>query len=210
MKLTTPPEQFTPMTIHLETPEDFALFASILSYIDQDDVDHILEPMEVGYNIRTIKRAIMNGISIDLKKYLYKFGHDFNHLDRSIGTEPVKPDTTKLNEMLKVQGSDGNWNHDPYMHGMYNGMEYMLSMIEERDPTFREAPKKWLDAKYNDQTTPYYLWDFTNDQPFKLDPNPMSWWMASSKLDLYRTNYTGIHADVGIVSEEEWLKLMHK
>jgi hypothetical protein len=53
----------------------------------------------------------------------------------------------KMQEMLEVQGSDGNWNYDPYMHGMYNGMEYMLSMVESREPVFREAPKKWLSKR---------------------------------------------------------------
>ena len=53
----------------------------------------------------------------------------------------------KMQEMLEVQGSDGNWNYDSYMHGMYNGMEYMLSMVESREPVFREAPKKWLSKR---------------------------------------------------------------
>jgi hypothetical protein len=47
-------------------------------------------------------------------------------------------------KMLEVQGWDGNWNYDTYMHGLYNGMEFMLSLIEEREPEFRDAPKKWL------------------------------------------------------------------
>ena len=46
-------------------------------------------------------------------------------------------------EMLEVQGCDGNWDCDEYMHGMYNGMEFMLSLAEGREPVFREAPKKW-------------------------------------------------------------------
>ncbi len=45
---------------------------------------------------------------------------------------------------LELQGSDGNWNYDPYMHGMYNGMEFMLAMFEDREPQYRSAPKKWL------------------------------------------------------------------
>jgi hypothetical protein len=49
----------------------------------------------------------------------------------------------KMNEMLDVQGSTGNWDYDNYMHGLYNGMEFMMSMAENRDPKFREAPKKW-------------------------------------------------------------------
>lgn len=47
-------------------------------------------------------------------------------------------------EMLGVQGASGNWDYDPYMHGLYNGMEFMLSLVEEREPFLRSAPKKWL------------------------------------------------------------------
>ena len=53
----------------------------------------------------------------------------------------------KLKEMLEVQGRDGTWNYDHYFHGMYNGMECMLAVLEGREPVFREAPKKWLSKK---------------------------------------------------------------
>ena len=53
----------------------------------------------------------------------------------------------KLKEMLEVQGRDGTWNYDHYFHGMYNGMEGMLAVLEGREPVFREAPKKWLSKK---------------------------------------------------------------
>jgi len=47
-------------------------------------------------------------------------------------------------EMLEVQGRDGTFNYSSYDQGMYNGMEFMLSMIEERMPEYRDAPAKWL------------------------------------------------------------------
>jgi hypothetical protein len=56
-------------------------------------------------------------------------------------------DTEKLSkmvEMVEVQGQEGNWNYDPYMHGMYNGMELMLAMVEGREPAYKEAPTVWL------------------------------------------------------------------
>ena len=53
----------------------------------------------------------------------------------------------KLKEMLEVQGRNGTWNYDPYFHGMYNGMEVMLAVLEGREPVFREAPEKWLSKK---------------------------------------------------------------
>lgn len=51
--------------------------------------------------------------------------------------------TTKMRQMLEVQGRSGNWDFDPYMHGMYNGMESMLSLVENREPAYREAPSEW-------------------------------------------------------------------
>ena len=52
-----------------------------------------------------------------------------------------------INEILKVQGSDGNWNYDEYMHGMYNGMELMVAIIEGREPVFKDKPEFWLKDK---------------------------------------------------------------
>ena len=53
----------------------------------------------------------------------------------------------KLRELVEIQGRDGTWNYDPYFHGMYNGMEVMLAVLEDREPVFRGAPKKWLSKK---------------------------------------------------------------
>lgn len=50
----------------------------------------------------------------------------------------------QLKEALAIQGESGNWNYDSYMHGMYNGMEYAVSLLEGRDPDYREAPSVWL------------------------------------------------------------------
>jgi len=50
----------------------------------------------------------------------------------------------KLQELINIQGDDGNWNCDPYMHGMYNGMELARSMITDSKPLFRDPPDRWL------------------------------------------------------------------
>ncbi len=44
-----------------------------------------------------------------------------------------------LREMTAVQGTDGNWDYNDYMRGMYNGMEYALSIFEDRQPLYKEA-----------------------------------------------------------------------
>jgi len=50
-----------------------------------------------------------------------------------------------LGKMTDIQCSNGNWNYDPYMHGMANGMILALATILEEEPCFKEAPEKWLD-----------------------------------------------------------------
>ncbi len=56
----------------------------------------------------------------------------------------MKENLEKLKEMLKVQGVDGNWNYDPYMHGMYNGIVFSIALLEDKEPKYRDAPKEWL------------------------------------------------------------------
>ena len=55
----------------------------------------------------------------------------------------------KLRDLLRTQGQPGNWNFDSYMHGMYNGMEFALSVLEEREPIYRDAPKEWMSDRMN-------------------------------------------------------------
>jgi hypothetical protein len=49
-----------------------------------------------------------------------------------------------VRNMVDAQGQNGCWNFDPYMHGLYNGLEFALSILEKREPKFRDAPEKWL------------------------------------------------------------------
>lgn len=44
-----------------------------------------------------------------------------------------------LDELLTLQGQAGNWDHDEYMLGMYNGMELALSVMESRNPEYRTS-----------------------------------------------------------------------
>jgi hypothetical protein len=49
-----------------------------------------------------------------------------------------------LREMKDVQCNDGNWNYDPYMYGMANGMIFALSLFDDKPPEYLEAPEVWL------------------------------------------------------------------
>ena len=64
--------------------------------------------------------------------------------------EPVVDERIKsVRHMRDVQGYDGNWNYGPYMQGLYNGLEFALSLLEVRQPEFKDAPATWLgDIKF--------------------------------------------------------------
>lgn len=50
----------------------------------------------------------------------------------------------QLEAATKIQCSDGNWNYDPYMHGMANGMIFALATLRGEQPQYLDSPEKWL------------------------------------------------------------------
>jgi len=55
---------------------------------------------------------------------------------------------TQLEEILAIQCDDGNWNYDPYMLGLANGLIMSESIMKETDPQFLEEPEDgWLKDK---------------------------------------------------------------
>ena len=54
-------------------------------------------------------------------------------------------------DIVNVQCNDGNWNYDPYMHGLANGMLIVQSMFTDKPPEFLEAPKVWLESISNNE-----------------------------------------------------------
>ena len=59
-------------------------------------------------------------------------------------SEINKTEIENLQSLVNNAGIDGTWNYDPYFHGMFNGMELMLAVIEKREPKYRDAPAAWL------------------------------------------------------------------
>ncbi len=49
-----------------------------------------------------------------------------------------------LKDIRDTQCSDGNWNYDPYMHGLANGLIMALGMFEGGEIDFLDAPAVWL------------------------------------------------------------------
>lgn len=55
----------------------------------------------------------------------------------------------RLREQLRnaknIQCESGNWDYDPYMHGMANGLIMALAWAEgDCDPKFLSAPEHWI------------------------------------------------------------------
>lgn len=53
----------------------------------------------------------------------------------------------KLDDLVSIQCTDGNWNYDPYMHGMANGMLVAQACMYDALAQFLDAPEQWLDSR---------------------------------------------------------------
>lgn len=49
-----------------------------------------------------------------------------------------------IDDCVNIQCSDGNWNYDPYMQGMANGLLLAQSFFKAGELEFKKAPEKWL------------------------------------------------------------------
>lgn len=43
----------------------------------------------------------------------------------------------QANDVLNLQTEEGNYNYDRFMLGVYNGMEAIVSLFEQREPKFK-------------------------------------------------------------------------
>ena len=46
-------------------------------------------------------------------------------------------------DLVDIQCSDGNWDYDPYMQGMANGMIIIMSCFTKGEPAFKNVPEIW-------------------------------------------------------------------
>lgn len=65
----------------------------------------------------------------------------------------LKQAREQMQKLLDTQGMKGNWDYDPYMQGMYNGMELAMCVLENREPVYKTTPKKWLAEYMNKKVT---------------------------------------------------------
>jgi hypothetical protein len=53
----------------------------------------------------------------------------------------------KLQNIIDIQASTGNWDYDEYMFGLLNGLLMAKSIFDDQDPNFAEAPPMWIADK---------------------------------------------------------------
>ena len=52
-----------------------------------------------------------------------------------------KKKISDLVDVHAIQSQEGNWNYDTYNQGLFNGLKMALSIMQEREPLFRDLPK---------------------------------------------------------------------
>lgn len=65
--------------------------------------------------------------------------------------------TEDVEDVLKIQTSDGNWNYDPYMHGLANGMKLVHCIMQDKNYDPLEAPEKWLCNEVIESKRQYWI-----------------------------------------------------
>ena len=76
------------------------------------------------------------------------------------------------NHILELQGQKGNYDYDEYMLGLYNGMEYVIALMEQREFNPIDGHqvqfthnklnqlKQWLDSFHN--YSEFEVWEIKN------------------------------------------------
>lgn len=60
----------------------------------------------------------------------------------------------KMRDLVKTQCQPGNWNCNPYMFGMANGMILMMAMIDGVEPKYLDKPDTFLDDMPEQECSP--------------------------------------------------------
>ncbi len=103
------------------------------------DLTKILSDYHIAMDLAVIKRDGQGAVMVQ---------HKAEDALKSLISDQVakaKYDIAEeMGKMMEIQGVDGTWNYDPYMHGMYNGMEFCHALAKGVEPKYRKAPKQWL------------------------------------------------------------------
>lgn len=62
-----------------------------------------------------------------------------------IGFDTIK----KLEDIIAIQSSHGNFDHSPYQFGLANGLLLAHAVVTEQPPKFLTAPARWISNDEN-------------------------------------------------------------
>ncbi len=82
-----------------------------------------------------------------------------------------------LRDLVRIQSAEGNYDYDPYMQGLANGLIMALSLFEDKDPAFLKAPTVW---KGNNEPTGTPAGAVERlSRAFRWDPDYAQGWHAN-------------------------------
>lgn len=114
------------------------------SYIESLEVD---AEFDNNGTLAELETQVMEyfGISKDSPR-LYPFVEgDIQYVESDVFVDRIKT----MEDLTDIQTQYGNWNYDPYMHGMANGMILCLAIMRgEELVEYKDAPTEWLRERY--------------------------------------------------------------
>lgn len=101
-----------------------------------------------------------------------------------------------FDDLLGIACAGGNWNYDPYLHGMANGMILMRSVLSGEDPVYLEAPEEWLKDRPTSGPALEYQAGFRKVQALLATTRHQA--IAPRKQDLQKTYYHGTSSEAAV------------
>lgn len=68
-------------------------------------------------------------------------------LDAADELEKLKKKKKDIQNVHNIACSNGNWNHNQYMHGMANGIICVKAIIDDEEPVYLDPPDAWISEK---------------------------------------------------------------
>jgi hypothetical protein len=56
----------------------------------------------------------------------------------------LEKELVDIKNVIEIQSTHGNWDYDPYNHGMLNGMLLIQTILTKNNYRPRCAPRKWI------------------------------------------------------------------
>jgi hypothetical protein len=56
-----------------------------------------------------------------------------------------------LQDLINIQSTNGNYDCNPYMWGLANGLILAMSLFTGNEPNFLSQPEKWLDDQQSEE-----------------------------------------------------------